>query len=78
MSIVIAIDGPAGSGKGTLAKKLSEKFNLINIDTGAMYRCVALECLNKDIKEDEIEKMLLEYAEIIVENYESNNPENYL
>ncbi len=55
MSYVVAIDGPAGSGKGTLAKALSERFNLLNIDTGAMYRCVALKSLqeNIDIKEED-------------------------
>ena len=58
MSIVIAIDGPAGSGKGTLAKKLSEKFNLINIDTGATYRCVALKVLNSNISLDDTESII--------------------
>ena len=48
--MIIAIDGPAGSGKGTLAKALSEKLNLVNIDTGATYRCVALKVLQNDIK----------------------------
>lgn len=52
--MVIAIDGPAGSGKGTLAKELAKRFNLVNIDTGATYRCVALKALrNKiDIKDE--------------------------
>ena len=49
MSYVVAIDGPAGSGKGTLAKGLSEKLNLVNIDTGAMYRCVALKALRANL-----------------------------
>ena len=47
--IVIAIDGPAGSGKGTLAKALAKKLNLVNIDTGATYRCVALKVLENNI-----------------------------
>jgi len=53
--MIIAIDGPAGSGKGTLAKELAKKYNLLNIDTGAMYRCVALKVLqnNIDITDDE-------------------------
>lgn len=58
MKIVIAIDGPAGSGKGTLAKKLSEKFNLINIDTGATYRCVALKALRNNITIDDPESII--------------------
>ena len=38
MQFIVAIDGPAGSGKGTITKRSSNKLNLINIDTGAMYR----------------------------------------
>ncbi len=49
MGFVVAIDGPAGSGKGTVTKIVAERENLISIDTGAMYRCVALECLNQGI-----------------------------
>ena len=56
MSLVIGIDGPAGSGKGTVTKILAEKLNLVNIDTGAMYRCVALASIRKGLKlEDEKE-----------------------
>ena len=53
--IRIAIDGPAGSGKGTIAKILADKLDLVNIDTGATYRCVALLALrnNIDIKDEE-------------------------
>ena len=49
MNKIIAIDGPAGSGKGTLAKALAEKLNLVNIDTGATYRAVALKVLREKI-----------------------------
>ena len=58
MNIIIAIDGPAGSGKGTLAKALSKKLNLVNIDTGATYRCVALKVLRNNINIDEKEKII--------------------
>lgn len=52
--MVIGIDGPAGSGKGTVTKLLAEKLNLVNIDTGAMYRCCALASLRNNISlEDE-------------------------
>ena len=58
MNKIIAIDGPAGSGKGTLAKALSEKLNLVNIDTGATYRCVALKTLRNGINIDETDKII--------------------
>lgn len=61
MSFVIAIDGPAGAGKGTITKQLAEKLGFINIDTGAMFRCVTLNMLQKKIgMEDEtgIQKLL--------------------
>lgn len=57
-NIIIAIDGPAGSGKGTLAKALAEKFNLVNIDTGATYRCVALKTLRNNISLQETDKII--------------------
>ena len=55
--MIIAIDGPAGSGKGTVAKIIAKKIDAIYIDTGAMYRCVTLEAINKNIKVEEIEKI---------------------
>ena len=57
MSFIVAIDGPAGTGKGTMAEILSKKYNLLNIDTGAMYRCVTLEMLNKNIGLNDTEKI---------------------
>ncbi len=57
MSFIVAIDGPAGTGKGTITKLIAEELGLINIDTGAMYRCVALEALRKNIDDTEIEKV---------------------
>ena len=57
-NIIIAIDGPAGSGKGTLAKALAKKLNLVNIDTGATYRCVALKVLREKVKLDDKEKII--------------------
>lgn len=58
--MIVAIDGPAGSGKGTIASILSKKLNLVNIDTGATYRCVALKALRNNLKvedKDEIIKL---------------------
>lgn len=57
MGIIIAIDGPAGSGKGTITKLIAKNLGLVNIDTGAMYRCVTLDCLNKNINPNETEKI---------------------
>ena len=45
MSINIAIDGPAGAGKSTIAKKLAKELGFIYVDTGAMYRACALEAI---------------------------------
>lgn len=66
MSFIVAIDGPAGTGKGTITKLVAEELGLINIDTGAMYRCVALEALRKNVNDTEIEKLeeLLKNIEI--------------
>ena len=58
--MIVAIDGPAGSGKGTVASILSKKLNLVNIDTGATYRCVALKALKNNLNvedKDEIIKL---------------------
>ena len=58
MSKIVAIDGPAGSGKGTLAAILSERCQLVNIDTGATYRCVALACIENNISLEEVDKII--------------------
>ena len=60
MNKVVAIDGPAGSGKGTLANIVSKECNLVNIDTGATYRCVALKALRNNLSlgdKEEITKL---------------------
>ena len=58
--MIIAIDGPAGSGKSTIAKLIAEDLGLVYLDTGAMYRLVTLKALNDGILGDleEIKKML--------------------
>lgn len=45
MGFIVGIDGTAGSGKGTVTKKIANKMNLLNIDTGITYRCVALAAI---------------------------------
>ncbi len=52
MPLNIAIDGPAGAGKSTIAKLIAKKKNLIYVDTGAMYRAVALYILRKGTDTD--------------------------
>ena len=56
--MIIAIDGPAGSGKGTVATAIAEKLDLVYIDTGAMYRCVALASLRNNLKLEDQEKII--------------------
>ena len=53
MNLIVAIDGPAASGKGTIAKKLAEYFNLSYLDTGILYRAVALQMLTEGINEND-------------------------
>ena len=74
MGFVVAVDGPAGSGKGTITKAVSERENLVSIDTGAMYRCVALDCLNKNIGPEDIDgiKKVLENIDIKLKNENGN------
>lgn len=50
----IAIDGPAGSGKSTIAKRLADLFNITYIDTGAMYRAVAWLALKFNLSDDKL------------------------
>ncbi len=59
---VIAIDGPAGAGKSTLAAHLARRFGFLNLETGAMYRALALKAIENDLAFDE-EQPLLDLAE---------------
>ena len=60
--IVIAIDGPAGAGKSTLASRIARKLGYLNIETGAMYRALALKAIENDISFDD-EAALMRLAE---------------
>ena len=57
MAFIVAIDGPAGTGKGTVTKIIAKDLGLVNIDTGAMYRCVTLEALRNNIEPVESENL---------------------
>jgi len=64
MKNVIAIDGPGGAGKSTIAKLLAKKLNYLHLDTGAMYRAVTLAALNNNIDFSDKDK-LVELAQSI-------------
>lgn len=73
--MIIAIDGPAGSGKSTVAKLVAKKLGFHYLDTGAMYRCIAWLALKRNISLDD-EKSLTDLAhqERIVFSHEDKNP----
>ncbi len=56
--MIVAIDGPAGSGKGTVTREISKRMGLVNLDTGATYRCVALACLKNGVSLQEQDKIV--------------------
>lgn len=63
MSFIVAIDGPAGTGKGTIATLIAKDFGFLNVDTGAMFRCVTLAMIKQKIgieEEDKIKSLLNE------------------
>lgn len=49
MSFIIALDGPSGSGKSTIAKLIAKKYDILHIDSGAMYRAMTLYCVENNI-----------------------------
>lgn len=83
MNKEIAIDGPAGAGKSTIAKRVAEKLGLIYVDTGAMFRAIALYMTGKCVKSNETYKVKEELnnirLDIVYENGEQQiilNDEN--
>ena len=66
--MIIAIDGPGGAGKSTIAKLLAKKLNILYLDTGAMYRAVGLKALRSgvDIKDEKAVDAMLKTTEIDV------------
>lgn len=66
-NISIAIDGPAGSGKSTIAKEIAKELSFIYIDTGAMYRSVAYYCLKNNINFNDFSEVIK-----IIDNFDIN------
>lgn len=73
MGFVVAVDGPAGSGKGSITKIVAEKLNLVTIDTGAMYRCVTLAMLEQNVGLNDLEKIAEILKNIKIEFKEEEN-----
>lgn len=71
MNKIVAIDGPAGSGKGTITKIIAEKLSLTYIDTGATYRALALATIRNNIKLEEKDK-IINLAKNIHIDFDSN------
>ena len=66
----IAIDGPAGAGKSTIAKAVAKELGILYLDTGAMYRALALKAIREGIDPNDRENVipLLERTEIFAKN----------
>lgn len=70
--MIVAIDGPAGSGKGTVTKIIAERMGLTNLDTGATYRCVALASLKSGYSLEQ-EKEITELVDLLDIEFKHEN-----
>ena len=73
MSYIVAIDGPAGSGKGTLTKVVAKELGLVSIDTGMLYRCHALAVSRNNIDINDKENIIKIMDEIEINLVNENN-----
>lgn len=78
MSYTIAIDGPAGAGKSTIAKKVAAKLSFIYVDTGAMYRAMGLYFLRKGIQSEDREAIEKACEDIVVSIVYENGEQQVL
>lgn len=79
MAFSIAIDGPAGAGKSTIAKALAKRLGFIYVDTGAMYRTMALELLRKGISPEDVPAMEQACQDVEISiAYEEGSQQMYL
>lgn len=72
MNLVVAVDGPAGSGKSTISKMIAEELDLTYLDTGAMYRTITLKMMKLGLNLNDEEKIVkvLDRTKISIENGE--------
>lgn len=71
-NLVVAVDGPAGAGKSTIAKIVADRLNINYIDTGAMYRAVTYKCLKNNVNVDN-EKDVIKIAKNSKIDFRENN-----
>lgn len=79
MGYNVAIDGPAGAGKSTIAKRVAKELGYVYVDTGAMYRALAIYFLNQGLGTDDTEKIaeVCKHAEVTLQ-YEDGVQQVYL
>ncbi len=76
--LIIAIDGPAGAGKSTVSQLVAAKLGLRLLDTGAMYRCVALAASRDGLKSDSKPSLLVQIAESVHIDFKAGNPQKVM
>lgn len=77
MEFIVAIDGPAGTGKGSVSKALAEKTNFLVMDTGAMYRCVTIYLLENNIQLEDVENVEEALRNIKIDIKEVENEKHF-